>query len=342
MELNTHLEDKYQIRMAPFGGSLSRTEGLLSQPGLVEERLPFRVRIVRCEEDLEKAVSIRHVAYGRHLPAVAALLERPEACDSEPGSAVLLAESKMDGSPLGTMRIQTNRYGSLALEDSVKLPSWLDGKSQAEATRLGVTSDRLGRLVKTALFKAYYQYCLLEDIEWMVITARSPLDRQYEALLFEDVHPGRRFTPMRHVGNIPHRVLAFNVERAEANWRQARHPLYGFVFCTRHADIDRRGTERRSAGGATVEHSDRRGTVQHADRRGTVEHADRRGTIQHSDRRETARHPDRRGTVQHSDRRGTVQHSDRRGTVQHCDRREASRRSLADRRQPPLTGARNN
>ncbi len=238
MELNTCVEVGHHIRMAPLGGSLTLMEDTLAQPVLVEERLPFGIRIVRNEEDLDKAVSIRHSAYGRHIPAVAALLEKAETGDSEPGSVVLLAESKLDGSPLGTMRIQTNRYSKLALEQSVELPAWLQGKSQAEATRLGVTNNRMGRLVKTALFKAYYQYCVLEEIDWMVIAARSPLDRQYEALLFQDVYPGNDFTPMRHVGNIPHRVMSLCVELVEPNWGQAKHPLFGFFFHTSHPDID--------------------------------------------------------------------------------------------------------
>jgi len=238
MQLNTFVPAGHELAMAPLGGSLPVKQSPMAQRRLIEERLPFSVRIVRTQKDLDKAVAIRHAAYGRHIPALAALLETAEAGDSEPGSVVLLAESKQDGSPLGTMRIQTNRYRGLALEQSVELPSWLQGTSQAEATRLGVTNNRMGRLVKTALFKAYYQYCLLDEIEWMVIAARSPLDRQYEALLFQDVLPGGEFTPMRHAGNIPHRVLAFNVELAEDNWSQARHPLYNFVFNTNHADID--------------------------------------------------------------------------------------------------------
>lgn len=208
----------------------------------VEERLPFTVRIVTSQEQLDKAVAIRHSAYGRHIPEVASLLEKEEAADREPGSVVLLAESKLDGSALGTMRIQTNRYRKLTLEQSIELPSWLQGSSQAEATRLGVALGRPGRLAKTALFKAYYEYCVMEGIEWMVIAARSPLDRQYEALLFQDVIPGGGFIPMRHAGNIPHRVLAFNIELAEQNWRRAEHPLYSFVFETSHPDIDPRGT----------------------------------------------------------------------------------------------------
>lgn len=242
MEMNTRVESGQQFGAAALDRMLSMQDETPPQRKLIEERLPFSVRIVRNEEDLQKAVSIRHSAYGRHIPEVAALLEKAETLDSEPGCVVLLAESKLDGSPLGTMRIQTNRYRELALEQSIELPSWLQGKSQAEATRLGVIGNRAGRLVKTALFKAYYLYCVQEEIEWMVITARAPLDRQYEALLFQDVLPEGGFTPMRHVGNIPHRVLSLEVERVEPDWSKARHPLYGFFFHTSHPDIDLDGT----------------------------------------------------------------------------------------------------
>jgi hypothetical protein len=210
---------------------------------LTEERLPFTVRIVSCEEDLDKAVSVRHTAYARHLPTVAALLTTPEAYDRDEGSVVVLAESKLDGSPLGTMRIQTNRCRPLALEQSLALPVWLQGKSLAEATRLGVSQGGIGPVVKTALFKAYFHYCQLADIEWMVIAARAPLDRQYEALLFKDVYPSGEYIPMRHAGNIPHRVLAFDVAAAEQNWAKAKHPLFNYIFRTQHRDIDVTGED---------------------------------------------------------------------------------------------------
>lgn len=244
MEPITVVNTAHQFNLPPLGVPPAMTFETLPQRQLTEERLPFSVRVVSDEAALDKAVSIRHAAYERHIPAVAALLEKPEATDFEPGSVVLLAESKLDGSPLGTMRIQTNRYRRLALEESLELPAWLQGASQAEATRLGVIGNRMGRLVKTALFKAYYQYCMLEEIEWMVITARSPLDRQYEALQFQDVLPEGGFTAMRHVGNIPHRVLALEVGQVEPNWGRAEHPLYGFFFQTSHTDIDLSAAQR--------------------------------------------------------------------------------------------------
>ena len=206
--------------------------------GMLEQALPFTVRVVRDQADLMKAVQIRQAAYGRHLPEFAQTLSLPEALDIRPGVAVLLAESKLDGVPLGSMRIQTNHYQPLALEQSLALPASLTARPLAEATRLGVTGHRVGRMVKTLLFKAFFQYCQQTGIEWMVIAGRSPIDRQYERLLFSDVYPGMGAIALQHAGNIPHRVMSFEVGSAEQRWREASHPLYDLVFRTEHADID--------------------------------------------------------------------------------------------------------
>ena len=204
---------------------------------MAEERLPFTVRVVRSEEALHKAVAIRQAAYARHVPAFAAKLSSPEPNDHDQGSVVLLAESRLDGSPVGTMRIQTNRFRDLAIAQSVELPAWLENRSMAEATRLAIANGSSGRVVKIVLCKAFYLYCLAANIEWMVIAARPPLDRQYEAALFTDVYPGE-FIPMRHGNNIPHRVLAFEVGTAAERWAEANHPLYKFMIQTYHPDID--------------------------------------------------------------------------------------------------------
>lgn len=210
----------------------------LNAPAMIEELLPFTVKLVRDEDDLDKAVQIRHTAYARHLPDFAETLKAPESADAENGVVVLLAESKLDGSPLGTMRIQTNEFKPLSLEQSIELPEWLSKRRLAEATRLGVTNEKGGRLVTTMLFKAYFQYCQQTGIEWMVVTGRAPVDRTYDRLLFDDVFPGKGYIPIRHVGNLPHRVMQFNVNTAEERWAAARHPLFNFIFRTHHPDMD--------------------------------------------------------------------------------------------------------
>jgi hypothetical protein len=207
------------------------------------ERLPFTIRVVSESEQLAKAVALRYRAYGRHVPQFAELLRLPEPNDAAEGCAVLLAESKLDGEALGTLRIQTNRFRPLALESSVTLPDYLQGRSLAEATRLGITEGRAGRVVKAMLFKAFYLYCVDAGIDWLVIGARRPLDRMYEALLFSELFPGEEMVPLKHAGNMPHRILGFEIETAEARWLAARHPMYDQFVNTRHPDIDLSGHE---------------------------------------------------------------------------------------------------
>lgn len=219
----------------PFAAAV--TEQVLAQAMMTEERLPFTVRVVGDEPALRKAVAIRQAAYARHMPALAEMLGAPEPLDYDRGSVVLLAESKFDGSPLGTMRIQTNRFNDLSIEKGVTLPAWLKQKRLAEATRLGVDLGRTGRVVKMMLCKAFYLYSLDAGIEWMVIGARPPVDRQYESALFKDIFPGE-IIPMRHFNNIPHRVLGLEVGTAAKSWADANHPLHKLMNQTRHPDID--------------------------------------------------------------------------------------------------------
>jgi hypothetical protein len=202
-----------------------------------EEALPFTLKIVQTQAELNKAVLIRQAAYDRHLPDFAKSLVKPELADFEKGTAVLLAESKEDGSPVGTMRIQTNAYKPLCLEQSIDLPKWLKELPMAEATRLGVTNQVGGRLVTTALFKAFYMYCLQIGVEWMVIAGRAPVDRMYQRMLFEDVVPGQGFVPLAHANNLPHRVMSFNVKTAFDRWSAVNHPLLNFAALTHHPDI---------------------------------------------------------------------------------------------------------
>lgn len=214
-----------------------------------EERLPFTVRVVQNDSDLSKAVSIRAEAYARHMPEFGEKLRTPELIDAEPGVAVLLAESKLDGSPLGTLRIQNNAYMPLKVEQSVTLPRWLRDRPLAEVSRLGIVGGTIGRLVKIVLIKAAFQYCEQDGIDWAIVAARAPLDRQYDQLMFEDLYPEQGFIPMRHGNNIPHRVLGFEIETGAQRWTEAQHPLLKFFVHTHHSDIDVRVERELSFGG---------------------------------------------------------------------------------------------
>ncbi len=214
-----------------------------------EERLAFTVRLVRNDNDLAKAVQVRHAAYARHMPEFAEKLRTAESMDSEPGVTVLLAQSKLDGAALGTLRIQSNAYRPLTVEQSVTLPRWLRDRPLAEVSRLGIVGGSVGRLVKTMLIKAAFQYCEQDGIDWAIVAARAPLDRHYDQLLFEDIFPDQGFIPMRHGNNIPHRVLGFEIETGAQRWEEAKHPLLDFFTRTHHSDIDVHVANRHDRGG---------------------------------------------------------------------------------------------
>ncbi|TSE26093.1 hypothetical protein Tsedi_00906 [Tepidimonas sediminis] len=201
------------------------------------ERLPFRVRVAAGDDDLRRVAHLRYDAYARHLPAALTQgLLQPDPLDREPGVAVLMAESKVDGELLGTLRIQTNRHRPLVLEQSYTLPAEMAQAPCAEVTRLAVAQQAESRLVKTVLLKAAYLWCERQGVRYVLVTARSPLDRQYARLMFRDVDPAQGFVPLAHVFGLPHRVMYCDIGRARHDG--AGHPLYPFWFETDHPDID--------------------------------------------------------------------------------------------------------
>jgi len=108
----------------------------------------------------------------------------------------------------------------------------------AEAVRFAITGGQSGQQARNALFKAFYLMCLLLGIDRMIVCARFPLQKLYLNLLFEDLLPAGDFIEMKHIGNVPHRVLTQHVFQFESLWNESQHPLYDFVFRTYHPDIE--------------------------------------------------------------------------------------------------------
>lgn len=207
------------------------------QPAL-SESLPFSIRCVRSEADLLKAVAIRRSAYGRHVPELAARFTTPEPSDLDGSSRVLVALTKIEGLPLGSMRFRTNQHRKLDLEQSVTLPESLSDRVLTEATRLAVSQAAVGRVVKAMLLKAMFLQCEASGIECIVAAARKPMDRFYEWLHFQDVFPGGDYIPMAHAGMIPHKVMVCDVAATKRRWIETDHPWYSLFFETHHPDID--------------------------------------------------------------------------------------------------------
>jgi len=197
----------------------------------------FTLTLAGSRQDQADACAVRAAAYGHHLPELATTLGRPDALDAAEGTALLLCRDKTSGQAIATARIQLSMHGPLQIERSVTLPAPLTQDPRAEITRLAVRAgaDPQARLM---LMKASYLFCLANQVRWLVIGARNEaLIRNYQRLGFEDLGPEPCWAPLAHAGQLPHRVLAFDVREAESRWRERGQPLHAFMSHTHHPDL---------------------------------------------------------------------------------------------------------
>jgi len=204
--------------------------------------LGFTVRPVANGADLRRACEVRAAGYGHHLPGWKQSLIEPDALDRDGSTLVLLCEDKRTGAAIGTSRIQTSRDGALSIERSIELPEPIGHAGRAEITRLS-TLPGADPLVKIALCKAAFLYCVATQSRYMVIGARNEaLVRQYRRVGFVDVSTG--MVPLAHAGGLPHQVLAMDTCTAPVEWLERNRALFTFFFDTYHPDIEAVGTPR--------------------------------------------------------------------------------------------------
>lgn len=203
------------------------------------DSLSFTLRPVDTHADLLTACGVRAEAYGYRIPAYRESMAQPDAIDASPWTAVFLCEDKASGKAVGTMRIQSTTRGETALEIEkyVSAPPELLRHGRAEISRF---SSVIGAdpLVRLALWKAAYLYCMAIQARWLVIGVRKPaLLRAYEQMGAKDIHADRRTVLLGHAGNLPHNVLALDIGSCEHDWRASDHPMLTFMVGTVHPDI---------------------------------------------------------------------------------------------------------
>ncbi|OJX00952.1 MAG: hypothetical protein BGO72_06255 [Burkholderiales bacterium 70-64] len=198
-------------------------------------RSPIGVRVVRTDADLRKVLALRAAAAPGGAAAGSA---EPDGFDRLPNATLLLAESRLDGEALGSLRILTSERGPLTFEGRVALPAAARAESLAEASRLVVRRGRHATLARLMLWKAFHRYCLAAQIDAMLIAVREPADRQYAWLGFTDVLPaGVRFSPEGD-GTPTHRLMRLGVFEAHERSLRTGHPLHDFFFVESHPDIE--------------------------------------------------------------------------------------------------------
>lgn len=209
-------------------------------PSASKFELPFRLGIVRTDDQLSAICQVRCRAYSRHVPEFGATLAKPEALDKTAGVLNFYIQHKLTGQIIATARLQNNFQRALEINADWQLPPWLLEASAAEITRFSVLSEYANSsgLISRVLVKACYHYCFATQIQWVVIGARRSLAKGYIRLGYRDLDPDAKYHRMAHIGNLEHRVLVFDVVGAERSWHELKNPYYDFMHKQYHPDIE--------------------------------------------------------------------------------------------------------
>lgn len=200
-----------------------------------EERLPFRVRLAETAQDLQKAVDIRATAYTRHLPRLGSTLWTAEAEDHRRDVLLLIAERKLDGQAVGTIRLHPNLDGHLPLQSETELPGLYRGKRLLEYTRLGVQNGSSGTMVMAALGKAAFEISHACGFEYGLAVARRSMVELFRTMCYEVVVAAK---PMSYSRGVPLAIVGIPILEVDARLRARKSAYYDFMARSSHPDID--------------------------------------------------------------------------------------------------------
>lgn len=202
------------------------------------EPLPFTVRLATNLLDIERIAAQRGVAYSRHQPDLVRKLrlDHPEADDLRPDVLHLMAENGR-GQLVGSMRLNTNINQPLRFEREFNLPAIFQKRSLLEAGRMTSARGPDGQSVVPALIKFAFEISYRAGVDHLLLIARSPIDRIYKALTFEDVFPGQKVETSAQPG-VQVSLFHIPIASVDQRLREAEAPFYQFLALTEHTGID--------------------------------------------------------------------------------------------------------
>lgn len=199
---------------------------------------PYRVRIVRTEEQFRKALAVRREAYSKKHPELAADVAQSEHLDYTNNAIILLVEDSRDGRPLATLRLNSGAGVTAMLRD-LNLPAETASPRMAYISRMAaVGSGREKSLARALANKALFQICMARQFDRMLILPALPRDKLYYRWGFTHVFPDGQPRKPAMLGGIEAHVLQLEVYAIERNWRNSNHALYDFIFRTFHPEIE--------------------------------------------------------------------------------------------------------
>jgi hypothetical protein len=217
--------------------------------------LPFVIRLASSEQDLLDLVGLRARTYIRHNAPAAKLVGTPEEQDRRGDALLLIARSKLDGTPVGSVRVQTRVSRPLLVESAMRLPEDVARSSPIELMRGSITNGTAGRMVSAAFGKATFLLCREMGFSHVIVTCREPVNLMYRAYQFDELLSGE----LIHLPYSPgarHKVLCLPMVGATERWRSDNKPLFDFMMNVDHPDIQVDFTSARSqlgsAGSVTI------------------------------------------------------------------------------------------
>lgn len=212
-------------------------ETRLLPPAAVDTQvLPFSVFVAQTSDELDELVRVRAAAYLRHNAPAASRLSRSEEQDRNNDAILLVARSKLTGSVVGSVRVQTRLRKPLSVESALTLPDEMLERSPVELMRGNVLNGVGGKMVSAALAKGSYQVCKALKFSHIIVTCREPVDLMYRAYQFDDLLNGA-MVDLPYSPGVKHKVLTLNVQEAEQRWKTNNPPLLNFMVGTNHPDI---------------------------------------------------------------------------------------------------------
>lgn len=174
---------------------------------------------------LDRVVALRKSVYARHERPIA--IER-ESIDSAPATAVFGVRDA-DRRLFATMRVSFSEDGGTPWLDKYQIPASYRGSRLASFERLAIDAggSRAAR-AKQVLFKAAFLIALGSDVDWIVISTVTPLNRLFESLGFASLFDDGRQVQLDWFG-APQHILALRANDSGLSLLRANRTWYDYI-----------------------------------------------------------------------------------------------------------------
>jgi hypothetical protein len=208
------------------------------------EKLDFRIKLLRNDQRLEDAIRVRHDVFNRHHADVEGgeleTFNQIERKDIQAGCVLLVAESKLDNSILGSVRIETNTNRPLSIEHEVPLPESIRGRHLAILSRMSVVGGLSGKNVFFALSKAIYLYCLAKQINSALLCCPvDSLSRMYSRFGWTHLYGVSERYKLNENPKLTFSILHWHIELLRGVLKEiSGKRAHDFLFEKFHPDIE--------------------------------------------------------------------------------------------------------